>query len=558
MAKGKGQKNKRKLRITPRPSTTKPNGQATQLSVNQRLEQLRREASQNASSSQIEEVFQAVSTRSVPRNLRELLQIPETGPILPRTRRGGRRIDSRRGIPGPPPPPSWLNTRSWDPLKPTWPESSLLNEPLQQTPKFSKLSSLNLPGRALPKEHTLLDYCFKSIARSWDTIPRFVKDETSITTTQLREALLAYISTFGPRYAFKIEHLRAFFELEDALDLVWLDLTGLISANLTLQNLSNFLSEPDDAIYQIDDSEDPESVEQDYQIEDSDNLSWEEQADREEWYPLQNGLETVAFVHLTHLSLADAGKFASWKDLLNLAPKLFKITHLSLAHWPTPSMTPNSTKQFIETSHGIIPAGGTDNYSVTRGDWAEAANILRRFSEMTRSLEWLDLQGCERWVPALIFREDQDYDEAWNGQDYYIQSGPNWNGGWSRVTYLNLSQDWIPSTLDDVKSITPGAIQDELMVYVKRLKEQRKESETEERKLDDQGNPVEDLTAPHNVDYQFWPLAEHECRKVEEAIRTCRKGMGPWCNVDHGWHGSIYSKRHSEKPDVDLTSNWLT
>ncbi|KAI5284102.1 hypothetical protein KEM54_001595, partial [Ascosphaera aggregata] len=140
------------------------------------------------------------------------------------------------------------------------------------------------------------------------------------------------------------------------------------------------------------------------------------------------------------------------------------LTHLSLAYWPPPTLTPNALQSRIRhpTANGVsLQYGGTDIYSAYEADWSEAASILNRMSKATYCLKWLDLEGCMDWVDALTYgysgtftpisdsessgAEDGDFDldelglVVKNGR-----VGPEWNGSWRLLEYLRLSVGWDP------------------------------------------------------------------------------------------------------------------
>lgn len=78
--------------------------------VNERIQQLRREAAPRASSERRDEVTEVVTKRTVPPTLRRLLQMPEVD--VPRPKPGSRaaRVSrTDRPPPGPAPPSSWLH-----------------------------------------------------------------------------------------------------------------------------------------------------------------------------------------------------------------------------------------------------------------------------------------------------------------------------------------------------------------------------------------------------------------------------------------------------------------
>ena len=141
-------------------------------------------------------------------------------------------------------------------------------------------------------------------------------------------------------------------------------------------------------------------------------------------------LSVSRFPALTHLSLSNPAN-VSWKGLLSLSPHLATLTHLSLAFWPPPSLTPNSKTAYRESPAGNIDYGASNYYSSYDGDLSEAAGVLRRLSKATYCLQWLDLTGCSDWVQALG-RSD----------------GPDWAGAWRGLETVKIGQGWIPKCLE--------------------------------------------------------------------------------------------------------------
>ena len=144
---------------------------------------------------------------------------------------------------------------------------------------------------------------------------------------------------------------------------------------------------------------------------------------------IPKSLTSIRFTDLTNLSLARP-QFSypsnPWSDLLALTKHLPTLTYLSLAYWPTPTLTPNSRTAYVSPSSRIagappstgplstaIPLSGTHFYSSMDDDWSEAAGILRRLSANTYCLQSLDLEGCAEWWPALVWPLDkQDGDDG--------------------------------------------------------------------------------------------------------------------------------------------------
>lgn len=117
--------------------------------------------------------------------------------------------------------------------------------------------------------------------------------------------------------------------------------------------------------------------------------------------------------NITHLSLAvnpESASSVSWRQLLSFSSRLHTLTHLSLAYWPEPSLTPNAKlASFVSAQGRSVQYGGTGPYSHSLDDdWSEAVLVLRRLSKNLYGLEWLDLTGCTAWAPALMATAEHD------------------------------------------------------------------------------------------------------------------------------------------------------
>jgi hypothetical protein len=189
--------------------------------------------------------------------------------------------------------------------------------------------------------------------------------------------------------------------------------------------------------------------------------SWEEVDDEEDELtdenpnmPIPKALsQGLRFQNLRFLSLAHPNPAAAnWNSLVDLLSRVSTITHLSLAHWPLPTVTPNAMNARIRhpTQRSLTFAyGGTDSYSGMENNWAEAAAILRRLSRVTYCLKWLDLEGCGDWIPALTWEGVSPDGEA-------LPSGPEWNGSWRDIEYIRLGPGWLPHIEDSEFSVPPS------------------------------------------------------------------------------------------------------
>lgn len=233
-----------------------------------------------------------------------------------------------------------------------------------------------------------------------------------------KEALLSYVARYSDSGMNKAG-LEVLFldepELEDATGvegLSHLDLSTSIGHHLQLKQLKDILA----AKKTVPTGEEPLKVVPD---------SW----DTPDLLASPSGLPK--FYSLTHLSLSHPNNAATWKALLELAPYLTTITHLSLAYWPKPTMSPNSATAYRETPQGNVDLGATNFYSSFDNDWTEAASILRRLGKTTYCLKWLDLTGCFPWVQAL------EYDQI------------DWCGAWGALETVKIGQGYIPECFHD-------------------------------------------------------------------------------------------------------------
>ena len=553
--------------------------------VNERLEQLRREQAPRATSQQREDVLSVATSRTIPQSLRQILQLPETAPPIPRR---PRRVMGSRRIAGPPPPPSWLESSQHAPAhirehvreqRRLWLEQSSLR---RRPTKLNNLAQLEAGSQSLPKEGSLAHLALKSLAMNWDLLRDYEQYNVPTLPVRLKSCLLTYLALFGPEDAMDLPTLRWIFS-EDLgrynEDLIRLDLTGLFWEELTISDVSRFLSHPTSnrasfeknfSTLQIKSesgsgpagnltkenslpgSEHTSQQSDDEKVE----ATWEDEVDNgTAVLPLQVAA-AMSFPNLTHLSLANAGNYASWAQLLEVSTHLAKVTHLSLANWPTPSMTPNSKTAFIHHRHRDIAVGGSHLYSAMDSDWHEAANILRRLSHKTYGLTWLDLEGCNEWLPALAWQETGANTRWTNRSPQFGQAnfstgptdveteaafwearrnseyghGPDWSGSWGQVIHVNVSQGIIPKDAASVRRLPSGIIACELLSYLRDL-----EDSNEGEEDSDMNSQVDDL------DVHQWLEREKDARSVRSAVRQIRlNSRGPYCEFDHGWKAKAF------------------
>jgi hypothetical protein len=355
--------------------------------------------------------------------------------------------------------------------------------------------------------------------------------------------MLSYLSLYGERSSMDFKSFKILFQNDSEVDgasgseeVQFLDLTGLLSAGYTLKDLEKSLQRSginaavacSMASLSISTSKGQEQA----PIEVAD--SWEDEAGDGVPNVLAASLIVPIFPNLTRLSLAHPGIAASWTDLLSLSPHLNTLTHLSLAYWPRPSTTPNAATTSMVARHATVSLGGSDIYSDLDDDWHEAANILRRLSLNTYCLRWLDLEGCT-WLKALTWDLPSNaapYRSAavMSGNDEWVRPssspGPDWNGAWRQIEYVNLFQGWIPSDTKSIQNMPSGVVPVQLM-----------------RWLREHGRSpgVKDLLGNEGAHGAVeWVDKEKVARSVGFAIQGLRKvGGGKYCRVDYGWGGEV-------------------
>ena len=254
--------------------------------------------------------------------------------------------------------------------------------------------------------------------------------------TTMKQTLLTYINVYG--LGVRVNPLRLLFMLDEDVDsrceVTRLDLTGAVGTWTTLKRLEKDCTPAEQS-----------SAVSVNQQDLSTTASWDDEANQEDWSSTivdqPSSSATSSFSGLKHLSLAlTPGSSGSWKDLLQLVPKVPTIVSLSLAYWPQPTYTPRAaaTRATIKQtpSSPATVFGGSNMYSALDNDWREAAGILRHLSRTLYCLQWLDLTGCGDWLDAFL----------WQSED---AAGPEWNGSWRGVEHVSLGVGWDPVSPDE-------------------------------------------------------------------------------------------------------------
>ncbi|KAF5657958.1 hypothetical protein FHETE_10151 [Fusarium heterosporum] len=384
-------------------------------SVNELLANLRRTSISPSAASQ-----SALPTNapSVPPAIREILQIPDTPAPAPRRPVRQRFDGNGRRLPaGPPPPRSWVSRSTTDADG----EASSLS---QSRLKHRGLEDTCLPGTYLPTRGSLIDIVLQKLAYDWAFHRVYNQYHLYFVPNHLKAALIRYVGIASedglslndlkvillpPPDTFDDDELNSL--TASNLEVNYLDLSGSACRSIKLKDIS-------DMLFHVRDEESPAELQE----------SWD----------ISEGVPSpprTLLPNLTHLSLAlhpSHVSSASWKQLLSLSSKLTTLTHLSLAYWPEPCLTPRSRLATVSSPQGNrIPYGGTNLYSHSLDhDWSEALLVLRMLSKSLYTLEFLDLTGCCSWFHALMSETGHDF--------------VNWADHWGKITELRLYTGWTP------------------------------------------------------------------------------------------------------------------
>ncbi|KAF7910392.1 uncharacterized protein EAE98_012079 [Botrytis deweyae] len=362
------------------------------------------------------------SSHTLPPQIRHLLSQPETPSPTPRRPLRSRRFDANgRRIPaGPAPPISWLEGSAHESPDVRWQfrsgeEGRLFPRGVGYFPGLGDDTNGNGPNGG----RSLLETCLKRLASDWQNMSVYESNNLALLPVSLRMGLLSYIAIYGPEEGIGFQALKNILLLpiqdnsvlegpikEEAED--WeeeaderstggnndyffrLDLGGSIGRSVSLKQLSTLLTNS----FVVKEDIIPRS------------------------FP-------IALTHLTHLSLSHPPPSISWSRLLALTPHLKTITHLSLAYWPPPTFTPNSSTNLwgsptSRRSQFRYVASSLHTQTMDE-EFSESALVLKKLASGVYGLEYLDLEGCIDWTLAL--------------QDLY---GVDWGHQWRRLKTLIL------------------------------------------------------------------------------------------------------------------------
>ena len=407
-------------------------------SVNEKLSELRKIEGPDAAAKK-REIADLVGQRSVPPELRGILGVPESAP--PRARPGFRTRERLR-TPGPAPPKSWtaLGSGRWMPtlaFRGRRKGGKTARGPVerfkpQAVGRFARLTGLeNDPGQHRGAE-TLLHYTLKTVVMQWDMLDEEDYPALAEFPLQLRLQLLSYMCVHGPRI-----NIEAFEALTQGSDKVaQLDLSGLVGhGTLTLPRFTKR--------FRPDQSKTISTANLD--VADS----WEDVDPYSSI--LDTGLSPSRFSDLTHLSISHPPPTTLWRDLLAFTKHTPQLTHLSLAYWPRPTLTPNLSTTTVSSQYSSdVIAGGSHIYSSLDQDLSEPASLLRQLSVNLLRLQWLDLEGCTHWAPALALLAsipelptNTNHDDEWSINSSTALSV--FTDTWKNLCFINMAQGWLPT-----------------------------------------------------------------------------------------------------------------
>ena len=407
--------------------------------VNERLSELRQIETPQALQKKLD-LAAAVGHASVPPELRGILGVPDTAPPKPKL---GVRVRERMRTPGPAPPKSWLyGSSTWHPsLVGKGGKSRRKARSVQEVEERNRPESVLrlenlLSGRtnlAHQQPPRLVHLTLKRVAENWHLLDEEDYPALVDLPLRLRLRLLSYLGFFGP--TIDVAALQALCDGHEQVE--QLDLSGLAAhGQLSLKKLSRLLAPVKEA------------------------SQWDDVADvAESWDTVETAMSSLTirpatsrFAALARLSLSHPPPTAAWRDLLALAKNIPQVTHLSLAYWPRPTLTPNLVTATISAQGSPdVRAGASHYYSNIDHDFAEPATLLRQLSYSLLRLQWLDLEGCSEWSPALgTLAKNSTATILPADNDSWSSTTTSWNvftETWKSLSYIRLAQGSSPSQL---------------------------------------------------------------------------------------------------------------
>lgn len=451
-----------------RSQNASPRASSEQQSVNDLISHLRRTQVSISSPEDGSGSLSRLAIPHVPRtvhpSLRNLLELPETPPPRPRPNASRVSIGARRlrVTPGPPPPESWVLGSA--PAAEHHRDGDLA---LTDADKRVIYRLERLPGVAFPRKDGLVHMVLKAMAMNWAWHVEYDGLFLARLPCRVKMLLLSYIAVYArdahlerlmrglsplfPKQPDGVQDQESDgdatqLQVDADSEVSRLDLGGALGRWLTFKQLTSELVTSPKAKARS------ETRSLQLKPEDAVPASWDEEETGYETPEIPSPFTlnpALRFRNLRFLSLAHPNQAtANWNSLINLLSSVSTITHLSLAHWPVPTLTPNAKNASIRhPTHKSLSFSysGTDSYSAMENNWAEAAVILRKLSRVTYCLKWLDLEGCGDWIRALCWEGVGPDGESYGSTDHI------WNGPWRDIEWVGLGPGWIPLQLEDAE-----------------------------------------------------------------------------------------------------------
>lgn len=362
-------------------------------------------------------------------------------------------------------------------------------------------------------QQSLLHISLKVAAENWEFYDSENLPALAELPLRLRIKLLSYLGFYGP--TIDLVTFRALTESEEPAE--FLDLAGLAGhGDFTLKKLIKAAKD----------------VRRKKPLRHNENIvvdSWD--SDQTLHFPSVLEMPSTRFSQLTHLSLSHPPLGILWQDFLDLSKHLPKLTHLSLAYWKRPTRTPNLATTTVSSAHSPdVAAGGSHYYSALDHDYAEPASLLRQLASNLLCLEWLDLEGCSDWAPALAVQNQDTGNQTDADFEHWLKKSTIsiiFVEAWKNLKYLNFSQGWLP-TVAGMDALPKQNIRPCLKKIV--VDFLASEQDLDNIVLDKDA----ELAAKNKA--ELWVQNEAPCVYAGARINACRRmhACKP-ITIDHGW-----------------------
>jgi hypothetical protein len=518
-------------------STQSANPRPQTKTVNEKLAQLRREAAPPPTIEAINRISSVAASHTQPPAIRGILGLPETAPVRPRPRPRG--AGYRAQPQGTVFSTTFSETNSEvssATITLTAPMEGLRRRPLS----FSHMALSTTSSERLPKPRSLQHLVLKNLANNWSFFQEYEKYNIHLLPLNMRSSLLVYISFYGPKRGINKSTLKLLFQNDDLEHLSRLDINGLLSSEFDFVHLYRYITKVKPSTEQVNSS----SADYDNSVISPETSTWEEQLQS---LSLRRS-PSRPFSNLTSLGLGNPGQYASWAQLLMLAPHLNNLTRLSLAYWPTPCLAPTvpparyqvlelppfeklRTMPFEEV-YRLVRQSTEHNFTRRTDEFKEAAQVLKTLSHHIYRLEYLDMEGCFNWLPALAWREygrirplehpalaqrtewSIDHDQT----TYCPPFEPALTEDWGSVTEINVRQGGlIPQSYISILKLPAGFVTRELLAHLYSNDVHWTPDQYDGSQQRDKGT-----VSKQDVDVMKWVETEKQIRFVTTRIRMLR------------------------------------